>query len=116
MLTTNDFMRTYGKYYTRINPNTKASTRLLYDFNCAKIRGITDVREAYQSCSQIKKDTFDEIWERATSQGADEVYISGASSTTYSTIYEIELLDDDNGDILTCVIKDTYRNTYFSIY
>lgn len=98
-------------YAKVLNTETKAAKQILFDFDYAARQGITDVRDAYKSCSDVKKGSFDAIESRAYRQGATMVYIAGHSAMSYSTVYRISVCDDD-GDIWLATIKDTKDNTY----
>lgn len=99
-----------------VKPNTKKAESIINDYFYACRKGITDVRNAYSSCSDEKKSSFDEIERRAFHQGADVVYIVGHNCMSYSTIYKTRVYDYENGIELTVLVKDTRSNTYVTLF
>ena len=106
MTTTNDLKGTIVK------ATTKKALSIISDFEYSQRRGYTDIFHAYASCSSEKRDSFYKIQDRAKAQGADKVYICGFSSHSYSTVYAIEVMNSDTGEIGTAYIKDTKDNTF----
>lgn len=102
--------------YQLVGRRTKAAQSLLNEYGYAKQRNIQTIWEAYKSCSSEKERTWKEIAYRAHEQGARTIYISGKNSNFYSTIYRIECIDDETGEIIYALIKDTYCNTYVLFY
>ena len=114
MMTFNEFMKEMS-WKTVVKPNTKKAQSLINEYYYASKNGIRDVRHAYDSCSDAKKESFDEIERRAFHQDADCVYIAGHNCMSYSTIYKTKIIDT-NGAILTVIVKDTRDNTYVTMF
>lgn len=102
--------------YQLVGRRTKAAQSLLNEYGYAKQRNIRTIWEAYKSCSHEKEETWKEIANRAYDQGASAIFISGKNTSFYSTIYKIDCIDDETGEIINAIIKDTYCNTYALFY
>ena len=114
MMTFEEFMNEMT-WKTVVKPNTKKAQALISNYYYASKKGITDVRHCYDTCSDAKKESFDEIERRAFHQDADCVYIVGHNCMSYSTIYKTKILDS-NGIELTVIVKDTRDNTYVTMF
>lgn len=66
------------------------------------------IEEAYANPSEIKRQTYNNIWHRAmqTEGYNHDLKVTGRSSNFYSTMYSVTC------DGVTTVIYDTYANIY----
>lgn len=111
MMTKDEFLKSFECGITLVNAGTKKSECLMRDFEYASRKDITDVRNAYGTCSDAKKSSFDTIERRAIKQGTFGAYICGANCMQYSTIYKVIL---ESGEI--AIVKDTAQNCYVTIF
>lgn len=90
---------------TTINKGTKKALAIISDL---KRPGARSIYEAYGRPSYRKVNAFNAIHERAlaTEGYNNDLHISGAGSSFFSTVYSFTV----NG--ITTIIKDTPSNTY----
>ena len=100
---------------TKCNAGTKKADALRRDYFYSVNQNITDVRDAYTTCSREKQTSFDRIKSRALAQGATCVYIYSSSCFSYATVYCFEVVDEETGELFYCYVKDTKDNTYYAL-